>query len=716
MMQPSIYHQRIKSLAETKLRHNQAKLAVEGYHDIDDHGYIPWSEPVPFERISNHPSGGSYGAQCIGENFHRWLEVHPVYINPHSSLAGAWIGMIPKVGGWPEEDRPKHLFPLHQKYLIHSSGIGAANHLGPDMRIGLELGWGGILKKIRTYREFNHPDDTGFYDGEEALVEGIQTWIGKHVVKAREMAAAESDPVLAENLRSIADMNEWLVENPPRSLREACQFLAWFQSVDRMWALGGALGQLDELLRPYYEYDLAQGVHDNSAACWHIASLFINDTHYSQIGGPAPDGHDLTSPVSFLILEAAHQLKIPTNLAIRVHDRLDESLLRRALEYYLQDGTGPSFSLSGGLDRGFARNGFPIELARMRAKVGCNWTALPGIEYSLQDVTRQSLAQPLLIALDEMLADRSTEPSMEELWRRYVHHLGISVNVMKEGFDIHMAKHGKNRPEIVLNLFCHGTIERGLDVAQGGVDIVNIAVDGVGLATTADSFAAIEQRVVVEKRLTWDELLQNLKCNFEGAERIRLMLRNIRRYGSGDSRADYWAQRIASTYVDLYKSTRTPNGYNVIPGLFSHGDVRKLGGPLGATPNGRKAGEPIAHSSNPDPGFASDGSAAPTAKANAVAATQPGWGNSAPLQMDVDNHLLEEVGGIEALEALIKTHNQMGGTLINLNVISKQQILEAHTDPSMYPDLVVRVTGYSAYFHSLSPEYRQQIVDRILSQ
>ena len=716
MNQRPDYLLRVKALAKTKLQHNQRKLAVEGFHDIDDHGYIPWDEPVPFERISNHPDGGSYGARCIGENFRRWLEVHPIYINPQSSLAGAWIGVVPGVGGWPEEDRPTYLYPMHQKYLIHSPGIGAANHLGPDMRIGLELGWGGILKKIRYYRDFNHPDDANFYDGEEALVMGIQTWISKHVVKARQMAEFEPDPLLAENLRSIADMNEWLVENPPRTLREACQFLAWFQSVDRMWGMGGALGQLDELLRPYYQSDLAQGIHDDEAAIWHIASLFINDTHYSQIGGPAPDGHDLTSPVSFLILEALHQIKIPINLAIRVHERLDPTLLRRSLEYYLEDGTGPSYSLSGGLDKGFARNGFPIELARMRAKVGCNWTALPGIEYSLQDVTRQSLAQPLLIALDEMLADPNAERSMEELWKRYEHHLGISVAVMKEGFDIHMARHGKNRPEIVLNLFCHGVIERGMDVAQGGVDIINIAVDGVGLATTADSFAAIEQRVVKEKRLTWEELQQHLKNNYEGAERVRLMLRNIPRYGSGGSRADIWAERIAKAHADLFKTTRTPNGFNVIPGLFSHGDVRRLGEKLGATPNGRKAGQPIAHSSNPDPGFARDGSASPTAKANAVAATQSGWGNSSPLQMDVDSHLLKEIGGIEALEALVKTHNQMGGTLINLNVVSKEQILEAHADPSKYPDLVVRVTGYSAYFHSLSPEYRQQIVDRILSQ
>ncbi len=710
------YNERIRALAQRKLEHNRQKMAREGYHDIDDHGYIPWPGPIPFERVSNHPDGGSYGIRCVGENFRRYLDVHPVYINPCSALAGAWVGTVPGMGGWRPEDRPTHLYPLHQKYDIYSSGIGAANHLGPDLRIGLELGWGGLRRKIQRYRAFNHPDHTDFYDGEEDLVIGIQGWIGRHVALARQMAAKEPDADLRDNLLAIADMNEWLVENPPRTLREACQFLAWFQSVDRSWAMGGAGGQLDELLRPYYEAELEAGSFNEDEAIWCIASLFINDTHYYQIGGPAPDGHDLTSPVSFLVLEAVHRLKIPINLAIRVHDRLDEKLLRRAVEYHLQDGTGPSFSLSGGLDKGFARNGFPLPLARMRAKVGCNWTALPGIEYSLQDVTRQSLIRPLLIALEELAADPQAPRTMEEIWNRYVHHLGISVDIMKAGFDWHMAHQSRNFPEIVLNLFCHGPIERGLDVAEGGVDIVNIAVDGVGLATVADSFAAIEQRVIEEKRLTLEELLQHMANNWEGAERVRLMMRASARYGAGGSRGDYWAERISKTYAGLVKASPTPNGFNVIPGLFSHGDVVALGKRLGATPNGRKAGEPISHSTNPDPGFARDGNAAPTSKANAVAATQPGWGNSAPLQLDVDSHLMQELGGVEAVEALIKAHNAMGGTLINLNVVSKEQILEAHADPSKYPDLVVRVTGYSAYFHSLSPEYRQQIVDRFLGQ
>lgn len=708
------YEQRIAAMARTKLEHNRGKLLQNGYHDTDDHGCIPWSEPIPFERVSNHPDGGSYGIRCIGENFRRWLEVHPVYINPHSSLAGAWVRTLPEMGGWRPEDRPHHLYPLHEKYHIVSSGIGAPNHFSPDMRIGLALGFGGLLNKIDYYRTFNQPATTDFYDGEESLLLGLQSWIRNHVELARQLASTEAEPDLRENLLQMADSNAWLVEKPPRTFRDACQFLGWFQVIDRMWGLGGGLGQLDELLRPYYERDCQAGLLSDEEAIWHLASLFLNDTHYSQVGGPAPDGHDLTSSLSFLILEATHRLKIPMDLAVRVHDGLDPLLLRKAVEYTLQDGTGVCFSCAEGLDRGFARNGFPRPLARMRAKVGCNWTALPGIEYSLQDVTRQSLVKPLLLALEEATSDPSHAPTMETLWDGYVRHLAASVALMKEGFDWHMAYQSRNRPEIVLNLFCHGTIERGLDVAEGGVDIVNLAVDAFGLATVADSFAAIEQRVVKEQRLTWADLMKHLKNDFAGAEAVRLMLKNIPRYGSGHARADWWAKRIATTYTDLVKGSRTPNGFNVIPGLFSHGDVYRLGKDLGATPNGRHAGAEISHSADPDPGFSRDGTAAPTAKANAVASVQPGWGNSTPLQLDIDSHLLAEEGGVEALETLIRSHNTMGGTLINLNVVSREQILAAHADPNAYPDLVVRVTGYSAYFHSLSPEYRQQIVDRFL--
>lgn len=717
------YQARIEALRKTKSAHTEEKVRMKGFLNIDDHGWIPWHEPIPFVPTSNHPGGGCYGARCIGENFREWLAVHPAYIHPMSALAGAWVQFGPPgVGGWRPEDRPVHLDDLYKKYNILVNGIGAMNHFGPDMRIGLTLGWGGLLDKIRSYRDFHQPRDTSFYDGEEAFVLGVQHWIRRHVIQAREMAASEEHPVLRDNLLDIADMNEWLVSHPPRTLREACQFLAWFQSVDRMWAAGGALGQLDELLRPYYESDRANGQPDDEAVIWQIASLFFNDTHYSQIGGPSPiDGHDLTSPVSFLILEAMHRLRIPINIAVRLHDELNPELLRKAVQYLFEDGTGCCFACANGLDTGYARNGVPIQVARMRAKVGCNWTALPGIEYCLQDVTRLCLIAPFLHAFQDVMnghPDRppGSEPTLEHLWDRYVHHLSIAVDAIKRGKDWHMAHHSRNTTEIVLNLFMHGPIERGLDIAEGGVDIYHLTCDGLGLATVADSFAAIEQRVVKEQRLTWEELARHLTNNYAGAEDVRLMLRNIPRYGSGGSRADWWARRVADLYADLMRGTPTPNGYTIIPGLFSHGNIDTYGKALGATPNGRGAGEPISHSANPDPGFMPDGGGAPTAKSNAVAAVQPHWGNTTPLQLDLDNKLVDEMGGIEAVEALLKVHNELGGTLININVIAKEQILEAHADPSRYPDLVVRVTGYSAYFKTLSPEYRQQIVDRLLAE
>ena len=588
------------------------------------------------------------------------------------------------------------------------TGIGAMNHSGPDMRIGLDLGWGGLLGKLRRYRALNRPEDPAFYDGEEAVVQGTLTWIQRHVDQAREMAAKEPDPDTRANLLEIADMNKWLIENPPRNLREACQFLAWFQSIDRMWCCGGALGQLDELLRPYYEIDDKGDEH----AIWCVSSLFFNDTHYSQIGGPAPaGGRDVASQISFLILEATHRLPIPSNIAVRVHDGMNRELMRKAVDYLLEDGTGCCYACANGLDNGYARNGVPISIARMRAKVGCNWTALPGIEYCLQDVSRVCMSKPLLLALDEVYEDEPED--MEALWSRYVEHLAIAVDTLKRGFDWHMKRHAKNSP--VLNLFAHGPVERGLDLSDGGVDIYRLTTDGVGLATVADSFATIEQRVVREKRLTWAELRSVLARDFEGSEDIRLMLKNIARYGSGGSRADWWAQRVADTFSDLMRGTPTPDGYTVLPGLFSHGTVAELGRNLGATPNGRKAGRPISHSADPDPGFMPDGGGAPTAKSTAVASVQPKWGNTTPLQVDIDSALIDDAGGVEAVEALIRGHNDLGGSIVNINVISKEDILKAHANADLYPDLVVRVTGYSAFFRSLSPEYRQQVVDRILA-
>ncbi len=707
---------RIRKLHDDKREINRIKLEHYGKYDTDDHGFI-YDPDFKFTCETDTPDGALRGPVAIGKALRKYLADIPAYVNPASALAGAWYGSLNSFV--PVEFDPSlvpdDLRAVWKKYDTYPGWAGM-NHCAPDMSIGLALGWGGLRKKLEYYRDFNRPADTSFYDGELEYIVGVQEWVARLAKKAREMAEASTDVEEKENLIQIADMNEWLVDNPPRTLREACQFLAHFQTIDRVYFLGGALDQLDELLRPWYERDTEKGLVTDDQVVWFIASLFFNDTHYSQIAGLTPDGsRDTTSQMSFLILEAMHVLGIPANIALRVHDNVNQDLLRRSLEYTMEDGSGVSYSLNVGIEKGFSANGYPEALGRMRKKVGCNWTVIPGREYALQDVTRANLAFAFKYALDDL---RTGERTLERLFERFAFHTRIIVDSIKQGYDIHYETKYKNRPEIVLNPFMHGCVERGLDCSQGGVDILDLNIDGIGLTTVADSFSAIEQRVVNEQRLTWDELYQALDANWAGAEPVRLMMKNIERFGAPHSLSDKWALRIRDTFVAACKSGGTPkHRLPITPGMFSHGEVYAYGRKLPATPNGRFDGDPICHSNEPDPGFArSYNTFSPSLKATAVAMVQPGFGNSSPLHLDVDTNMLAKEGGIEALMALIHAHNHMGGTLINLNCLSKETLMEAHADPSTHPDLVVRVTGYSAFFASLSKEYRQQVVDRFLSQ
>ena len=732
------YQSRLDALREEKRRSNLEKQALTGSLDGDDLAIILPPEDrrkvvhaisgsgVPITDVimtgievqSNHPDGSFYGPRACGENFGALLANHPPYVDPNSSLAGAYMTNFGsfRQGGWKPELDFSHLHAEQEKYQL-ISGIGAPQHFCQDLEIGLALGWQGILDKIRYYRQLNAPRSTDFYEGLEAIVLGMQAWITHNAQLARKLAADEANPQVRENLEAMATINETLVTEPPRTFREACQWIVWYQMAARMYNGSGSLGKLDYILCPYYQRDSAAGILTDEEATFHIACLLLRDTAYIQLGGPHGKIKDVTNPVSFLTLEAAHQLRIPCNVAVAVGKEVDPQLLRRGVEIMAEDRLGiPKFLGIDNFVSGFVRNGYPVELATTRAYAGCHWCAIPGREYTLNDCVKINLAAVFMVAFDEMIADIATPPSITRLWDSFEAHLRRAVEVIAEGMDFQVAHMHEVFPELMLDLLCQGPIENGTDASHGGVEFVNLCVDAAALATVADSFAALEQRIEHEELLTWAELAHHLATDWEGdaGERARLMMKNVRRFGSGGSPADAWAQRVEDTFSSLVKERPTPAGYNMIPGLFSWANTIGLGLSLGATPNGRHRGAPISHGANPDPGFRQDG--APSAMAVAIASVQPEWGNSAPMQIELDPGLANDEESIEHIMHLIRTHFDLGGTQINLNIINKEQILAAHEDPSLYPDLIVRVTGFSAYFNRLSPEFRQLVVDRILSE
>lgn len=757
------YSERLKALSAEKLAQTVEKQQLIGSMDHDDWALIlpPAAHRKLVQTMStsgmpitdclidgytptaSHPSGGFFGARAVGANYRALLEAHPVYIDPNSSLAGGYMVNFSSYRrpGWNPDLSVQQLDPelaaAIARYRL-APGIGAAQHFCQDLQIGLDLGWGGILARIRHHRQANlaalaadaplQPANTrfapvdrdqvaGFYDGLEDIVLGMQNWIGRHAVAAREMAAAEPDPARRQNLLEMAELNEWLVAAPPRTFRQACQWILWYQMAARMYNGSGSLGRLDVLLTPYYERDTAAGILDDEKAILHIACLLLRDTAYLQLGGPDAAGRDVTNTVSYLVLEAAHRLQIPANIGVSVGENVDPGLLRRGVEIMFQDKKGvPKFL---GIERtaeGFARNGYPIDLGRERAYSGCHWSAIPGREYTLNDCVKINLAAVFEVAWQEMMAAPAAERSVARLWDLYRNHLQRGVRAIAAGIDLQLQHMYLVFPELMLDLLCHGPIERGLDASHGGVEFYNLCIDAAALATVADSFAALEQRIESEGRLTWDEIEQYLAADWTGpeGERIRLMMHNIPRYGTGGAPADEWAVRVASTFTEAVKQAPTPDGFNLIPGIFSWANTIPMGKDLGATPNGRRAGAPISHGANPDPGFRRDG--APTAMAVAIAAVQPGYGNTAPMQIELDPGLSRDESGVDHVVDLIRTHFQLGGTQINLNIMDAEQVLAAHQDPSRYPDLVVRVTGFSAYFASLSPQFRQLVVDRIIAE
>ncbi len=732
------FAERIDLLREIKLQQTREKQQVVGSMDHDDWALIlPPAEkrkivqttstsgmPITdvllkdFMPEPNHPSGGFFGPRAVGANFRRLLEVHPTYIDPISALAGGYMVNFNsyRKPGWNPDFDYAHLRPVIEKYQL-LPGIGASQHFCQDLAIGLQLGWDGLLEKIRKNRAQHGPEKADFYAGLEDVVLGMQDWIGRTARAAERLSGTETNPQLRENLEAMADVNRRLVHAPPSNFREACQWILWYQIAARMFNGSGSMGALDKVLQPFYDRDMRLGLLTEEEAEFFIACLLVRDTAYLQLGGPDANGNDVTSDLSFLILEAAHKLRIPANVGVCVGKDVPDRLLTRGVEILFEDKCGvPKFLGVDETTKGIMRNGVPADAARLRAYSGCHWSAIPGREYTVNDCVRVNFAVVFDVALREMMDDSQVTPSMEELWSRFEKHLRLAIDGIAASLDYHMDHMHQVFPELVLDLLCHGPIERGEDASHGGVEFYNLCLDGSALATVADSFAAIAQRVVQEGRMTWQQLMSRLDSNWAGVdgERARLMMKSIPRYGSGGSLADDYALRISRMFTGMVKAKPTPAGFNMVPGLFSWASTLAMGKTLGATPNGRHSGDPISHGSNPDPGFRKDG--APTAMAVAIAGVQPGWGNTAPMQMELDPGITKDEGGVDLVANLIRTHFNLGGTQINMNVMDARKVLEAHKDPEKYPDLVVRVTGFSAYFASLSPEFRQVVVDRLIAE
>ncbi len=707
---------RLHRLREDKIAETKKKLERFGYSDEDDYHYLVPPEDYHWTPRATHPNGDFHGYRAWADNYADMVASFPPVVVPYSSMCGNYFRILHKfrrVRWNPDFDFSVFQNAIETYDIDH--GIGQVHHFAGDVGMGLRYGLGALLKKVRLYAAQNARDaeTADFYYAEEKLLLTVIGWIRRTSGEIERRLALETDPLLRENLREMLLANRAVETGVPRTLREACQFICWYNIAGRSFNREGCGGQLDQLLYPYYQMDIEKGVIDDEDAVYYIAGILMSDTKYYQLGGPDDGGRDMVNPVSWLILEAADRLDVTANLTIRVHRGMDPAFIRRGVELlFKHKNAWPRFSGDESLVDGFVSMGFPASLARKRIAVGCNWMAIPGVEYGLNDSIKVNMAKVFEVAFFDMMSRPG--PSVDKLWACYRKHMDAALDAVFRTTDFHLRTSRYNSPELFLNLFCEGPIEMGRDASDHSLAYYNIAVDGAGIAVAADSFAALEQRVEMEKKVTWLQICNAVKCNYASAaaKRVRASMRTAEKYGQENSLGLKWAQQISRHFTQSVCRGESQEGARFIPGLFSWSKTILFGQTVGATPDGRLAGAAINHGANPQVGSVKNGEM--TTMSEAIIAVQCRCGNTAPFQMELDPGVIASPDGVDKVAALLKTHLDRGGTLINVNIVDADQIRAAHKNPELYPDLVVRVTGFTAYFASLSPEFRQLVVDRVM--
>lgn len=286
------------------------------------------------------------------------------------------------------------------------------------------------------------------------------------------------------------------------------------------------------------------------------------------------------------------------------------------------------------------------------------------------------------------------------------------TRLVVEGCCIVDRIHAEVLPSPFLSLVVEDCVARGRDVTAGGAHYNFSGVQGVQVANVADSLAAIQQAVFTAHWVSGAQMLEALRQNYKGHEVLRQRLVNcVPKYGNDDDRVDRFARQWADHYSELVSAFPTIRGGTFQPGFYTVSAHVPMGANVGATPDGRRAGEPLADGGlSPTAGRDFKG---PTAVLNSVSKANLSLAsNGTLLNMKFLPSFFEGEQALRKFVALLRGFSRLHIPHVQFNVVSSQTLREAQANPAQYRGLVVRVAGYSAYFVELDRNLQDEIVRR----
>ncbi|HEJ9060345.1 TPA: choline trimethylamine-lyase [Serratia fonticola] len=588
-------------------------------------------------------------------------------------------------------------------------------------------------------------DKIYFYKAAIETCDGVVAYAKRIADKARELAAIEQDPARRAELLTIAETNENVPANPPKTLQEALQSIWTVESLFEVEEnqTGLSLGRLDQYCYPMYQADIASGRLTQEQALellqafiikcaelmWMSSELgakyfagyqpFINLT----IGGQKRSGGDACNDLTYLIMDAVRFVKVyQPSLACRIHNQSPQKYMEKIVDV-VKAGMGfPACHFDDSHIKMMLRKGFDFEDARDYCLMGCVEPQKSGriYQWTSTGYTQWPIAIEFVLNRGRMVlfdsyqgldtGELSTLKTYEEFDNAVKAQIAHIVKLSAIGTVISQRVHRDVAPKPLMSLLVEGCMEQGKDVAAGGA-VINHGPGLIfsGLATYVDSMAAIRKLVYQDGKYTLEQIRDALLANFEGFEQLRRDCLNAPKYGNDDDTVDQYA-------LDITEWTeRECRKYKMLYSTLSHGTLSisnntPIGELTAATPNGRLAWMPLSDGISPTQGADKQG---PTAIIKSVSKMNVETMNIGMVHnFKFLKGLLDTPEGKNGLITLLRTASILGNGQMQFSYVDNEVLKQAQVEPEKYRDLIVRVAGYSAYFVELCKEVQDEIISR----
>jgi formate C-acetyltransferase len=595
-----------------------------------------------------------------------------------------------------------------------------------------------------------------FYSAMSEAMEGIIAYSKNLAVHAEGLAEMEKDPVRKKELLDIAAVNRRVPEFPARTFREGLTavWTCWVAAHLENANVGLSLGRLDQVLYGLYRKDIENKVIGIADAIELLCCLWLKigdhvptvpeaaeqlfggagSNQAITIGGVDKDGHDAVNDLTYVMLRATELMRLrDPNLNARYYSGVNsKEYLKRICEVNITTGATPALHNDKAVIKTLTRKGETVEQARDYGVIGCVEPGSNGRSYGHTGAVLLNLTSALELTLfngrhrhtgmDLLINKETGDPggfktfdefraAFEEQTRWLVEQSTALNNILGR-------VHQDFYPTPILSSLYEGPMEKGKDLIQGGAVINSSGATIIGLADVADSLSAIQKHVFEEKAVTFAELLSAIEVDFKGYEALQMRLANpdkTPKYGNEDPLADENVSYIMKMLDDAFNEKTNYRGGRYRVGYWTMTNHAGFGRLMGAFPNGRKAHENFASGITPISGVTPYLTKALNSVANlSVERASSGMAlnlkytpENGDIKQMFDNFVASVEGYFDDLDG-----QRTGGMEIQFNIITHDTFVDAVKHPENHPELLVRVSGYTAYFNDLNQQMQKEIIDR----